>query len=117
MEPIFYGRFARTGLGLCDFAFVVGKFQIHSPAMDVEGLAQIFGAHGRAFQMPSRETISPGGGPSHDVLWLRLFPKGKILWVALLVLCGELAGVGNHVLQLSSAEFPVFMVFVELEHV
>src|SRR5690606_26016164 len=49
---------ARLGLG--NLIGVVGSSEVHPPAMDVKLIAQVFAAHGRALNMPSWETDTPG---------------------------------------------------------
>ena len=46
VHPVAYGIVAVVSHRLRYFAFVVREFQVHAAAMNVEGLAQIFFAHG-----------------------------------------------------------------------
>src|SRR5690606_37291421 len=97
----------------CNLAFVVWEFQIHSATVYVKIIAQIFCAHCGTFQMPARKTIAPWRRPAHNMLWLGFFPKRKILRIFLVALCGKFAGVGNHIFEISAAEFSVMVGFVE----
>ena len=49
---------------LGDLVLVMGKHQIDAAAMDVEGLAQIFARHGRAFDVPAGTAAAPGRIPA-----------------------------------------------------
>ena len=53
---------------------MVREKQVHSPAVDIELLAQVLGAHGRTFQVPARVAFAPGGRPAHDVLGRGFLP-------------------------------------------
>ena len=59
MHQIIYRRMIVASLSLCNLAFMVREFQIHSATMDVKMFSQIFSAHGCTFQMPAGETITP----------------------------------------------------------
>ena len=67
VHPVAAGAVAGDGGLLGNLAFVVGEHEVHSAAVDVEGLAEIFGAHGGALGVPAGETVAPGGRPAHDV--------------------------------------------------
>ena len=86
VQPVTCGHFMIANSTLCNLAFVVRKLQIHSAAMDIKFFAQVFGAHGRTFNMPSRKTIAPGALPAHDMFRRRIFPKGKIAFIFFLIL-------------------------------
>ena len=87
--------------------------------MDVESLAQILGAHGRALGVPAGETHAPGGVPAHDVFGLRLLPKGEVAAEALLLLAVEVAGGGEHLLNHAAAQaavaLEILVVFAHIE--
>ena len=74
---------------LCNLAFVVRKFQIHAPAVNVKLRAEVLGAHHRTFQVPSRESFAPWGGPLHQVRGIGLFPEGEIEGIILFILTIE----------------------------
>ena len=63
MDPVVGKGFAVCPFALGDFIFMVGKDQVLAAAMDIEGLAEIFPAHGRAFDMPAGAARSPGTVP------------------------------------------------------
>ncbi|MPN46354.1 hypothetical protein SDC9_193940 [bioreactor metagenome] len=48
VHPVFCERLSRGALRLGDLVFVVGEDQVHAAAMDIEGFAQVFHAHGGA---------------------------------------------------------------------
>ena len=54
--------------GLRDLVFVMREDEIDAAAMNVEGLAQIFARHGRAFQMPARAAEAPGAFPARRLV-------------------------------------------------
>lgn len=61
MHPI-AGQFTMTNsLGLGNFVFMMGKDQILTAAVNIQG--QIRCAHGRAFDMPTRSPLAPGAVP------------------------------------------------------
>src|SRR5262249_57330343 len=66
-------REARSGprLGLRDLVGVVNRDVVLAAAMDVEEVAEIFLRHGRALDVPARETLAPGTVPLHLPLLAR----------------------------------------------
>ena len=64
-------------LGLGDLVLVMGKFQVHAPAVNIEMFAQAMGRHRRALDMPAGSARAPrraptwftrfGGFPQHEV--------------------------------------------------
>ena len=66
------------GLALGNFTLIVGKDIVYAAAVYVEGLAEIFGGHGGAFDMPAREALAPRAGPAQNMLRLSFFPQGKV---------------------------------------
>ncbi len=92
---------ANAALGY--FAFVVGKKKIHAAAMDVKLLTQVFGAHGRAFNMPARKTFAPRTCPTLNMFGWCLFPERKILRVPFFLLPVKLTGVFKKLIHHSSA--------------
>ena len=54
-----------AGLGLGDLVGVVNRDVVLAAAMDVEEFTQVFGRHGRAFDVPAREAHAPGAVPFH----------------------------------------------------
>ena len=61
----------------------MGEEQVFSAAMDVEGLAQVFHAHRRAFDMPAGTARAPGAVPG-GFARLGSFPQRKIRRVFLI---------------------------------
>ena len=49
MNPIVYWTFFIDGLGLCNFTFMMWKFQIHSTPMNIKLFPEVFSAHGSTF--------------------------------------------------------------------
>ena len=75
----------RTGAGafaLRDLVLVMGEDQIHAAAVDVQRLAKIGAAHGRAFDVPAGAAASPSTFPPRQGLVARL-PQHEIGRIAL----------------------------------
>src|SRR6185437_11567795 len=53
---------------LRDLAFVMGELEVHSAAVNIELLTEVFSAHSRAFDMPAGKAFAPGALPTHDML-------------------------------------------------
>ena len=66
------GRF-RLG----DLVFVVRKRQIRAATVNIKGITQAAGRHGRAFNMPAGPALAPRRIPCHLALLCR-FPQGKV---------------------------------------
>ena len=76
------------GLGL--LILMVREAQVNAAAVDVESVAQVASAHGRALQVPAGAAASPGGVPGGvgRFAWFSGFPQGKVAWVAFISLDG-----------------------------
>ena len=59
VHPIVYHLLLLRGHGLCNFAFVVGEYQIHTSTMDVKFFAQVFAPHSGTLAVPTGETFAP----------------------------------------------------------
>ena len=114
VHPVFYHGFALRCHGLCYLALVVGEDEVHAAAVDVEVAAEVLASHRRALAVPSRETVTPGRGPAHDVLRLRLLPQGEVYLVFLLAHAVELSAGIDDVLQVASRQDAVVVVVVVL---
>src|SRR5687768_18327218 len=55
-------------------AFMMREQKIHAAAMNIKLSTQIFGRHGRAFNMPAGKTNTPGAFPSHNMFRCGVFP-------------------------------------------
>ncbi len=96
---------------LRDLVFVVRELQVGTAAVDVELLAQILGAHGRALEVPAGEAHRPGRLPPHQVAGIGLDPQRKIGRVALLVLPLEVvAALGDEILDLAARQLAIHAV-------
>ena len=73
MYPVTNRLFPRATAGLRDFVFVMRKDQVFAAAVDIEGVAEVFFAHGRTFNMPARSARTPGAFPKRFT-GLALFP-------------------------------------------
>ena len=68
MQPKISQTRASTGLGLRNLIGMMDRDMIFTTAMDIKQVAQIFRRHGRALDMPARETAPPGTIPLHLTL-------------------------------------------------
>src|ERR1700750_2086918 len=91
MDPVTRRKLMVADHALGDLAFMVGKHQIHSTAMDVELSPEIFGAHRRAFDMPAGKTVTPGTVPAHDMTVGSPFPQREVGGISLLLLPFQVA--------------------------
>ncbi len=82
VEPGAGQGFSGQAFALGVFVFMVGKDQVRPAAVDVKTLSQVFHGHGRAFDVPARAALAPGGIPGR---FARLggLPQRKIQRVAL----------------------------------
>ena len=117
VHPVVHALGAAGGHVLGNLALVVREHQVHAAAVDVEFLSQVLGAHHRALQVPAREAVAPGGRPAHDVLRLRLFPKGKVVRGMFVSLAVQAAGPFQRSFQRTAAEYAVMVVPVVLAHI
>src|SRR3954468_21804059 len=67
VQPVMRGFMTVANGALGYLAFVVRKLQIHSTTVNIKFRTQVFGAHGRAFNMPTGKTGAPRAGPAHDM--------------------------------------------------
>lgn len=86
VHPITGRRLMVANRALGNFAFMVRELQIHPSAMYIKLFTQIFGTHGRTFNMPTGKALAPGAGPAHNVFGRGLFPQRKIVFVSFFVL-------------------------------
>jgi hypothetical protein len=110
MQPI-TGTATTAGPGvLGNFVFVVGELQVVSSAVDVKFLAEVLGAHRRALQVPTGESLSPGTVPAQDMPLVSVHPDGKIGRVALFSLAFQLTALGHQFFDLPTGELSVVSV-------
>src|SRR5574344_1394447 len=84
VHPVAHHLVALASNGLCYFALMVREYQVHSTAVNVEMVAEVFPSHGGAFAVPPRKSFAPMAGPAHNVFRLSGFPEGEIHLVVLL---------------------------------
>ena len=82
VHPVFGERLAGGAFALGEFVFVMREQQVHPAAVDVEGFAEVFHAHGRALDVPAGPALAPGRIP-HRLAGLGGFPEGEVGGVAL----------------------------------
>ena len=105
MQPVARKAIARC-MRLRQLVFMVWKDKIRPAAMDIKAFAQIFAAHGRAFDMPARPPFAPGAGPADFAGFCR-FPERKIQRVTLgLARCHARAAL--QVVDIAAGERAVF---------
>ena len=117
VDPVVDTLCVAAGHILGDLALVVREHQIHSAAVDVELVAEVFLAHHGAFQMPSRESLAPRTRPVHDVFRLGLLPKGEIVRSLLVALSVKCACSFTGVVQSAPGKDSVVVILVVFLHV
>ena len=60
VQPVFRQRLAVGRFGLGQLIFMMGEHEVHAAAVDIEGFAEVFLAHRRAFDMPAGPPLPPG---------------------------------------------------------
>ena len=76
MKPLCI-QYRAGAFALGHFVFVVGEKQVLAAAVNVEGFAQVFHAHGGAFDVPAGTAHAPGGFPG-GLARLLGFPEGEV---------------------------------------
>ena len=117
MHPIVHHLITLRSDSLCDLALMMREDQVHTTAMNVEVVTQIFPSHSRTLAVPTRETVAPRRGPAHDMLRLRTFPQRKINRVTFLLRTIKLTGRLQHVFDVTTGEDAITMVFVVFLHI
>ena len=59
VHPVVRESFAGLGFALRNLVLVVRESQVMAAAVDIDGIAQIFGRHHRAFDVPARASRTP----------------------------------------------------------
>ena len=77
MNPVPREGLARAPFRLCDLVLMVREYQVLAPAVDIEGLAQVFAGHDRAFDVPPGAALAPGRVPG-GFSRLGFLPQGEI---------------------------------------
>ena len=106
-----------SGYRLGDFALMMREKQIHSPAMYIKSLTQIFGSHRGTFEMPTGKTVAPRRRPTHDMLGRRFFPQCKVERIPFLGLTVERTSRTQQFFDITTRKFSVVMIFVVLLHI
>src|SRR5687767_10622076 len=109
MDPVAYGSHMIANGALCYLTFMVRKLEVHASAMNIKLGTQVFCCHSRTFNMPARETYTPGRFPAHDMLRRCIFPKGKISAVPFFLLSFQVPGVFKKVINHAAAELAIIM--------
>ena len=82
VHPVAHVGLAGRAGGLGDLVFMVREEQVLAAAVDVEGLAQVGGAHGRALDVPAGTAHAPGAFP-RGLAGLLCLPESKVQRVLL----------------------------------
>ena len=82
--------------------------------MDVEGRAEVFARHRRAFDVPAGKADAPGAVPAQNVLRLGPLPQGEVRRMALFVAHG-LAAAGLLLLEHAVGKLAVALVRGDVE--
>ncbi len=80
MHPELYRFFASHTLSLGNLIFMMGEDQVDTASVNVELLAQVFGGHGGAFDVPAGKAYTPGAGPVHLPACIPMLPQGEVFW-------------------------------------
>ena len=94
----------RTG-ALGGLVLVVGKDQVQSAAVNVDGLVQVRPHHGGALSVPTRAAVTPGAVPA-DTVRRRRLPEHEVRRIALVRLYLD-PGAGDEILLGASRECTV----------
>jgi len=105
VHPVPRDRAAAGPFGLSDLVFVVREDEVGAPAVNVERLAEVLGAHRRALDMPSRPSGSPRALP-RGLPGLARLPKREVHRVPL-ALVDLHARARMHVFQATLGELAV----------
>ena len=96
MEPVACKVTTAGAAALGDFVLVVREDEVHATGVQVEGIAEVFVAHGRAFQVPAGATLAPRRGPEVGaVLRAAGFPEHEVGHAVFFVLIRIGAGLGG----------------------
>ena len=102
---------------LSHLALVMREHKVHSSAVDIKLLSEIFFSHSGALHVPSRETVSPRGRPAHNVLRTCLFPESEVCRRMFVLLPVQLPCIMQHLVQIPSAEGSVIVLLGIFCHV
>ena len=108
MNPKRGQRLAIGGFALGNFIFVMRKNVVHTAGVNVETGAEIFLAHGRAFDMPAGASAPPGRIPSHvSILFIPRLPKSEISDIFLIVFIGVDAYAAPHARAVQTGQLSI----------
>ena len=107
VHPVAHHLFSFGRDGLRDLAFVMWEDEVHSPAVDVEMIAQVLASHSRTFAMPARKAVAPRRWPAHNMLRAGFFPKGEVYLIALFVYTVQCSARVNGIFEVAPREYAV----------
>ena len=107
VQPVIYEMAACASFGLGNFIFMVRENKIGSAAMEINGISQVMGRHGRAFNMPAWSSLAPRAFPERFTR-LCCLPKGKVARVSLFIVDFN-ADAGEHIFHFSSGQFAIVL--------
>ena len=114
VHPILHNRLAHCSHALRNLTFVVREHKVHTAAVNIELLAQIFAAHCSTLAVPAGEAVAPRRGPTHNVFGLCALPQSEVGRVAFLALAVELACGIEHLVKVTARQNAVIMRLVVL---
>ena len=108
VHPVMCEGLSVGRLGLGDLVLVMGEDQILPSRMNVDLIAQILFAHHRAFDVPARPSVAPGGFPG-GLAFLFGLPEHEIQGILLLIFAGNQQGAlaALQIVQIFMGELPV----------
>ena len=112
VEPVFdHGFLAGEGFGLGDFVFMVREDEVAAAAVEIEGIAEVFIAHSRTFDVPARTAFAPRAVPRRFARFSP-FPESEVHGIVFAVVDFD-AGAGHHVVEAAAAQFAVVVKFFD----
>ena len=114
VQPDLHEGLACAALRLGDLVLVVREDVVHTAAVYIERLSEIFCAHCRAFDVPTRPPFTYFGVPGGFTVFF-LFPQREISHVVLLILIRLYPHTGPGTFQINTGEFPIRREFRDTE--
>ena len=117
VHPIIHGLLTIVSHRLGDLTLMMREHQVHSAAMYIECLSEVFLTHCGTLKMPSREPLAPRRWPMHDMLRRSFLPQSEVSRIALLLLTVQRSRGGEKFVDIAPGELTVTMIPVILRHI
>ncbi len=114
MHPVAGEGLAGGALGLGDLILVMREHEVFAAGVEVEGVAEEFGGHGRALDVPAGAAGAEGSVPELFV-GFDCLPEGEVAVGVFVVLPYVDAGTVLHVVEILLGELAILGVAVETE--